>query len=166
MENWRDVPGYEGLYRVSDLGRVYSVRSGIILRQADSKGYSVVSLYGNGSAKTVKVHRLVAGAFIPNPENKNTVNHINENKEDNRVCNLEWATEAEQNLHGTRLARAARSRGREIRQLSLDGELIRIWSSAAEATRALGLSKSAIWPALAGKYKQAGGFIWERSFNT
>ena len=162
MENWRDIPGYEGLYRVSDQGRVFSVRNGITLKQQNTKGYAAVALCQSG-AKLVKVHRLVAMAFIPNPEGKPTVNHINENKMDNRVCNLEWATNAEQNVHGTRIMRAATSKRREVFQYSLDGEFICKWPSITDASVQLGIGKGNIWSALEGRYKQAGGFIWRRS---
>lgn len=161
-EQWRDVYGYEGLYRVSNMGRVLSVRTETVLKPSLCKGYCVVSLHDHGQ-RNFKVHRLVAAAFSPNPENKPTVNHINEIKTDNRACNLEWATVAEQNTHGTRLDRAAKSNRREIRQYSLSGQLVRVWSSTTEAARALGISKGNIWSALEGRYQQAGGFIWKRS---
>ena len=163
MEMWKGVPGYEGLYRVSDQGRVYSVRNEIVLKPVNSKGYCVVTLSDHGKAKLAKVHRLVAMAFIPNPENKPTVNHRNEIKTDNRACNLEWATNAEQNAHGTRLQRAAKSRSREIRQYSMSGDLIRIWPSMAQAARELGIGSGNIWAAVSGRCRQAGGYIWKRS---
>lgn len=166
MEIWKDVPGYEGLYRVSDQGRVYSVRNEIVLKPVNSVGYCVVTLSDHGKAKLAKVHRLVAMAFIPNPENKPTVNHINEIKTDNRACNLEWATVAEQNAHGTRLQRAAKTRCREIRQYSPEGQLIRTWPSLTQAANELGIGKGGIWAALEGRVHRAGGYIWKRSIPT
>ena len=109
MEKWKQVPiaDYKDLYKVSDKGRVYSVRNKRCLVPKTSKaGYYRVSLSCHGKTKLTSIHRLVALAFIPNPENKPTVNHINEIKMDNRVENLEWATNKEQNIHGTRLERA------------------------------------------------------------
>lgn len=112
MEVWKDVVGYEGLYQVSNLGRVKSVerykdnngtkqlvKEKIKATRKDKQGYLLLDLYKNNKSKTVRVHRLVAQAFIPNPQNKETVNHIDGNKENNTVENLEWATQKEQNEH-------------------------------------------------------------------
>lgn len=107
-ELWMPIEGYEGLYAISSLGNVYSHHRNRILTPKRAKaGYLRVTLCkGRQPHKTFSVHRLVALAFIPNPELKPTVNHLNEVKTDNRVENLEWATNAEQNTHGTRIARA------------------------------------------------------------
>lgn len=113
MEVWKDVVGYEGLYQVSNLGRVKSVErykdnNGTkqlvkerILKQGENKkgGYLKVDLWKNNKSKTLYVHRLVAIAFIDNPTNKPTVNHIDGNHKNNHVSNLEWATQKEQNEH-------------------------------------------------------------------
>lgn len=105
---YKPIPGYEGLYSVSNKGDVFSHRVNRILApKRTNVGYLRVTLCkGIKNHKTFGIHRLVAMAFIPNPDNKPTVNHINEIKDDNRVENLEWATTAEQNTHGTRIARA------------------------------------------------------------
>lgn len=104
---WRDCTIFPDYYSISSDGRVFSKRRGKCLQPKKSQaGYLRVGLACNGKIKMMSVHRLVALAFIPNPENKPTVNHINEIKTDNRVENLEWATNAEQNVHGTRLQRA------------------------------------------------------------
>jgi hypothetical protein len=101
------IEGYEGLYSISSYGRVISHHSNRLLELKQSNnGYLRITLCKDGQPKTFQVHRLVAMAFIPNPDLKPTVNHINEDKTDNRVENLEWATCAEQNTHGTRIARA------------------------------------------------------------
>jgi hypothetical protein len=94
MEIWKDVKGYEGLYQVSTSGNVKSVfRYKKILKQKkDRYGYLCVSLYGKTKRKDMTVHRLVAGAFIENQENKETVNHKDSNRKNNNVENLEWAT--------------------------------------------------------------------------
>ena len=96
-EQWKTIQGYEGLYSVSNRGRVYSYRSKRCLKPAHTKaGYHCVHLADKGKVSVMFIHRLVALAFIPNPQDKPTVNHINEIKTDNRVENLEWATNHEQ----------------------------------------------------------------------
>ena len=97
-------------YEVSNLGNVRNINGKIKSQQLDRYGYLVTDLYINGKCKNVKVHRLVAQTFIPNPENKPTVNHKNEIKSDNRVDNLEWATIKEQNSYGTRLQRVGKTK--------------------------------------------------------
>lgn len=113
QEVWKDVSGYEGLYQVSTLGRVKTlgcVREYSdgrvynypekILKQSNSRGYTTVHFYRDGKrSHGQSVHRLVVDAFLPNPENKVTVNHINGIKSDNRLENLEWATYKENNNH-------------------------------------------------------------------
>lgn len=102
-EIWKDVVGYEGLYKVSNLGRVYSLprpsAKGGIKKQTDMNGYLRTILSKNGKKFNAGVHRLVAEAFIPNPENKPTVNHEDGNKHNNKVTNLAWATDVEQLQH-------------------------------------------------------------------
>ncbi|MEG9208263.1 NUMOD4 domain-containing protein [Lactococcus garvieae] len=112
-EEWRDIVGYENIYQVSNLGRVRSLHYGRIriLAQAENiDGYLVVNLCVNMNKKSLRVHRLVASAFITNPQNKPQVNHIDENKKNNQIKNLEWTTEKENSNYGTRTKRAADSR--------------------------------------------------------
>ena len=96
LEIWKDIEGYKGLYRVSNLGRVkkyYKNGKTLILKEGtDTRGYKRVFLYKNNVGRAYNIHRLVAMAFIPNPENKPCVDHINTNKSDNTVNNLRWAT--------------------------------------------------------------------------
>jgi len=115
MEIWKDVVGYEGYYQVSNLGRVRSldrildkpniltggqtVRKGKIISQRLKTGYMYVNLCAHDRRKGHRVHRLVAKAFLPNPESKPQINHKNGNKKDNRVYNLEWATASENQKH-------------------------------------------------------------------
>lgn len=112
QEIWKDVVGYEGFYKVSSLGRVKRVngitshghrRCEKIIKQAHSGAYPRTCLSRNGKVKSICTHRLVALAFIPNPENKPQVNHINANKTDNRVENLEWVTSSENCLHAVKM---------------------------------------------------------------
>lgn len=123
MENWRDVPGYEGLYQVSDHGNVRSIArritdthctrhfSGRLLKQfLDHNGYKVVTLSKQGLLKQIKVHRLVAMAFIPNPKNYPQVNHKDEDATNNLVCNLEWCDGKYNSNYGTRNARMSHTK--------------------------------------------------------
>ena len=113
-EQWKPVVGYEGLYEVSSYGRVIrcarttfrnnkpvNLRQKILAQTKNEKGYPQVTLVKDSKRTTIKVHRLVALAFVENPENKPEVNHINENKEDNRAINLEWVTRTENMTRGT-----------------------------------------------------------------
>ena len=99
MEIWKEIDGFPR-YSVSSEGRIKNNETGHLLALVAERGnYLKVTLYYHGKAKRVAVHRAVATAFIPNPENKATVNHINGIHNDNRVENLEWATQLENNLH-------------------------------------------------------------------
>lgn len=174
-EIWRDVKGYEGLYQVSSEGRVKSlerkdrfgrtVKERILNPGVNRYGYPMVCLYVGGKRKMLKVHRLVCQAFHDNPENKPEVNHINENKNDNRAHNLEWSTRKENINHGTRNERAAKgiakALSKPVGQYTRDGELIKIWPSAIEVKRQAGFSYGNISEVAKGKRKTAYGFIWK-----
>jgi hypothetical protein len=97
---WKDIEGYEGLYKVSKFGRIFSFYDNRILNPKPRKSkYLIIGLYKDGVRITYRVHRLVAEAFIPNPLNKATVNHRDGNKSNNNVWNLEWATHKENTKH-------------------------------------------------------------------
>ena len=173
-EEWRDVVGYEGLYQVSSEGHVKSlerkvpkgygertVKERILKPVIDRYGYLFVVLCAGGKRKMFLVHRLVCTAFHENPGNKPQVNHVNEDKTDNRACNLEWCTRTENMNHGSRNTRAAKALSKPIGQFSLDGELVKIWPSAIEVERQAGFNHGNIGKAANGKYKQAYGFIWK-----
>lgn len=174
-EEWRDVVGYEGLYQVSNQGRVKSlerkgrfgrtVKERILKPAFNSWGYLQVTLYAGGKSKRLRVHRLVCQAFHENPGNKPQVNHLNEDKTDNRACNLEWCTRTENMNHGTRNTRAgkaiAKANSKSLGQYTRDGELVKIWPSTIEVQRQAGFSQGNISKAANGKYKQAYGFIWK-----
>lgn len=98
-EVWRDVSGFEGLYQVSDRGRVRNLRTGRLLSPDNVRGYLRYTLSKGGYIERRRAHRLVAEAFVPNPENKPQVNHINGDKADNRPANLEWCTGSENQTH-------------------------------------------------------------------
>ena len=174
-EEWRDVVGYEGLYQVSSEGRVKSLerkarhwRGGeriqkerILKPDVSKDGYLRAALYAGGKRKWFRVHRLVCEAFHENPDNKPQVNHINEDKTDNRACNLEWCTAKENCNHGSRNIRRAETQSKPVGQYTLGGELVKIWPSAREAKRQAGFSHGYICKTANGKYKQAYGFIWK-----
>lgn len=102
MEIWRDIPNTNGQYKVSNTGKVMTVRTGRILTPViDARGYERVCLFKSERDRRYKVHRLVALAFVPNPDGKKQVNHIDGNKRNNCVSNLEWVTN-EENMHHSR----------------------------------------------------------------
>jgi len=127
------IENYEGLYSIYPDGRVWSIRNSIFRKSNTGKrGYPYVTLHNNGSRKTCKIHRLVAKAFIPNPESKPEVNHINGIKTDNRVENLEWVTVKENHGHAARtglravgersgMAKLTEPKVREIKKLYASG---------------------------------------------
>lgn len=158
IEEWKDIKGYEGLYQVSNLGRVK--RHDRILKQAYSdRGYSLVCISKNNKPKTFRVHRLVAESFIQNQENKPTVNHIDEDKTNNAVFNLEWATMREQNNHGTRTERTST----RIKAIDIATGEYNEYISQSECARKLGLKAPNINMCLKGKCRQIGGYIFEYS---
>lgn len=130
--------------------------------------YYAVKLSKDGIIKQFRVHRLVAQAFIPNPDNLPQVNHINENKFDNRVENLEWCTNEYNLLYGSHYTNVSKTMtngktSKKVNQLTLDGELARVWPSVNEITRQTGMSHQNISACCCGKRKSAYGFIWEYS---
>ena len=163
-EIWKPVPGYEGLYWVSDLGRVKSLKHGKerILRPAkNSRGYLQVVLCKDGKVKRLYVHRLVWIAFNgPIPEGYE-VNHISEDKTDCRLANLNLMTHKENNNWGTRNRRAAKALSKMVEQHTLDGNHICTWFSTIGIQRELGYSQSYISACCLGKRKTAYGFVWK-----
>lgn len=186
---WKPIVGYESYYLVSENGDVWSIRSNRKLKLKPQKsGYVRVGLSVSGCRQDFAVHRLVALAFIPNPDNKPTVNHINENKADNRVENLEWATSREQNIHGTRIARAMKSTDwsartakvnyaeiarkhdyfsmnsaqmKKVVQKNVCGVTIRIFDSIGQAAKSVNVSPGRIWQCCKGQRKTCKGSKWE-----
>lgn len=174
METWKNIKGYEGLYQVSDRGRVksleriiikkdgrkFTVKERVLKPGVTKDGYLIVALHAGDKQKTLTVHRLVCTAFHENLENKPCVNHINENKTDNRASNLEWCTYKENNNHGTHNERMAKTRSKPVRQYTRDGELVKVWPSPCEAERQGGFDSSTISNVANGKRKTHKGFIW------
>lgn len=161
-EIWRDIEGFEGLYQVSNLGRVKSSYTNRILKGCkDTDGYLYAGLYKNNIRCCKKIHRLVAQAFIPNAENKPQVNHIDENKTNNNINNLEWMTAKENTNHGTRTERMAKMRSIPIIAINLKNGESTDFCSAKECARQLGLDPSNIAKVLKGRYKQTSGYTFK-----
>lgn len=164
----RPIKGYEDVYKIDSYGNVYSVKFKRLLTPLIGKtGYARISLYKKENIKLFSVHRLVAEHFIPNPKNKKTVNHIDGCKLNNKVDNLEWATQKENNVHAYTSGLKVLPKGKDdkrsqpILQIDLDGNLIQEWSCAREAQRIGGFRQSNIWHCLVGNQKKSQGFIWK-----
>ena len=99
MEKWRDVQGYDGKYRVSNMGNIRGVKNHNLVFFRNSTGYNMICLFGKNGRKAYYIHRLVAAHFVDNPLNKKEVNHKNGDKLDNRASNLEWVTRSENQKH-------------------------------------------------------------------
>ena len=161
-EIWKDVKGYEGLYQVSNLGRVKRVETDRILKPLKhTKGYYRVDLSKNGSQSKKFIHRLVAQVFIPNPDNKSQVNHIDENKTNNLVSNLEWMTAKENLNHGTRTDRMAKTKSISIIATNLTTGESQEFKSTKECVRQLDLNSGNITSVLKDRRKQTGGYTFE-----
>lgn len=164
---WLDIEEYLGLYQVSDTGEVRNVKTNRVLKAKEDKdGYLQVGLIKDRKQKWFYVHRLVAEAFLPNPDNRPEVNHKNENKQDNQVENIEWIWHKDNCNHGTRNHRIGEKqingkKAKSVLQYSLDGTFIRKWSSMSEVTRQLGYKQGGISACCLGKTKQSYGFIWK-----
>lgn len=141
MEQWEDIIGFEGLYKVSNLGNVMSIRRNKLLsKMIDNYGYHVVRLSNKGTFKTFKVHRLVAKVFLDNYSENLQVNHKNEIKTDNQVSNLEMCDNKYNCNYGSRRTVLARP----VIQETLNGEFVKEWESAQEIERKLGYCRQVI----------------------
>lgn len=168
-EIWKDIKGYEDLYQVSNLGKIKSLKQMIccwnghkiiqyempekILSQRIRSNYYAVGLTKNKKQKTYSVHRLVAQAFIPNPENKKCINHKDENKLNNKVENLEWCDIAYNNAYGTRTKKTCK----HVHCI----ETGLIYESTVEAQKHTGINRVYITNVCNKKHKTAGGYHWE-----
>lgn len=168
-EMWKPVPGYEGLYEVSNFGFVKGLKNNILKPYIMPNGYSQVTLY-KGKRKTNKyVHRLVAETFVPNPQNLTEVNHKDENKQNNCVENLEWITHKKNLLHGSRSKRQSETLKRNqrlcksVKCFSLDGKLLNTFGSIKKAATYTGAKEPAISACCKNKphCKTAGGYKWQ-----
>lgn len=178
MEIWKDIEGYEGRYLISNKGRVKSLYDRCKAMAKDSimatklcKGYPAVNMYNDKLIKkTLLIHRMVAKAFIPNTDNKPLVNHIDGNKRNPEVSNLEWSTYSENGIHAYKvLGKSCNFTGRtggdsysakKVDQFSLDGVFIKSWDSGADIQRYYGFKSSSVSRCCSGELKKSKGFIW------
>ena len=156
IEEWRDIEGYEGLYQVSSLGNVRSQRrkttkGGLLKIAKNPCGYSFVNLCKNGKASLKRIHRLVAEAFVPNPNGYSDVNHIDGNKENNKASNLEWVTRSANINHAYKTG----LRSEQKRILRSDGI---VFESESDAAKASGTYQPNVYKVCSGKRKTANGY--------
>lgn len=162
-EIWKPVVGYENLYEVSNFARVKSLKFGkerILKPGTNRYGYLHVNLYKNNKRKDFLVHRLVAEAFIPNPDNLPLVNHKDENPSNNFSTNLEWCTNEYNLNYGTAQQRKSHKLSKPVCQYTLDNELIKIWSSLTECKNKEGFNIGHIYECCRGIRKTHKGFKW------
>lgn len=180
MEIWRDIKGYEGLYQVSNHGRVKSfnyLRKGEteLLKPGKSYGYNVVCLCIDGVHKMKKVHRLVAEAFLPKPDGKDFINHKIEGEEGKTInivefnddgtidyerTTIEWCDQKYNNTYGTVKKRQAKKLFKPVFQYTLSGELVKKWPSASAVQKEFGWFSTAIGACCRGKMKTSYNHIW------
>ena len=182
-EIWKPIKGYEGIYEVSSYGRVRSLeridtrpnpRTGkamnfikkqrIVTNKNHPQGYKTVLLYKGGSSEQFLLHRLVAQAFIPNPQNLPCVNHKDEDKTNNRADNLEWCSQQYNVNYGTGVSRMKskiKARCKRICQYDNEGRLIATFATSIEAAEKTGICRSGIANALTGRHETSGGYRWK-----
>lgn len=168
-EIWKDIKGFEGLYQVSNLGNVKSFRQSskygkpkefLLKPSVANTGYCQITLYGNGSRKKLLVHRLVAEAFLENPDNLPNVNHKDENRTNNCVSNLEWCTTAYNNRYGTARIRGADKMRKPVCQYTYENVLIAKYRSAGTASEITGIPRKRIQAACR-RHSLTNGCYWE-----
>ena len=154
----KDIKNYEGLYAVTSCGRVWSYRNEKFLKpRANRSGYLYVDLSKDRKVKSYVIHRLVAEAFIPNPENLPQVNHKDENKANNCLQNLEWCDEKYNYNYGTRNEKISNSLKIPILQYDLNGNFLKEWPSATDVKK----DSTNIISCLKGRTKTAYGYLWK-----
>lgn len=165
-EIWKDIPGYEGKYQVSNHGRVKSLKfaktgkPGIMKQQSNPKGYLSVSLHKNCKFKSFRVNRLVAMVFLPNPNNYLEVNHKDEDKTNNRVENLEWCNRLYNMNYGTWKERTIKNRYKKVACYTKNHELVKTYNSIKE-TKNDGFTPNCVTGVCRGYCKTHKGFIFE-----
>ena len=173
FEVWKDIPRYKGLYQASSKGRIRRLRrpiinngtvttkKGAIISQSyTSKGYKRVNIHFKEKKKEELVHRLVAEAFIPNPDNLPCINHKDETKTNNAVENLEWCDCRYNNTYGTRIKKSVEKQSVKVIQCTLDGRFVDEYPSINEAGRKTKISAGHICHVCKGLRPNAGGYVW------
>jgi hypothetical protein len=175
MEQWKEIKGYEGWYEISSFGVIRSVdrkvdfedgryanyKGKLIKKVVNSNGYYVSTLWKNSKSKTVYIHRLVAEYFILNPDNKKFINHIDGNKLNNTIENLEWVTQLENSKHAQQTGLTPKTHcAKPVKQYDLQNNLIATFGSYYEAAKTTGFTSSKIGLVVSGKRKTHKGFIW------
>lgn len=173
-EIWKDIEGYEGLYQVSNLGRIKSLgmrsnhKKEMIMKQQIVRGYKKVTLTKESKPKIYSVHRIVAYEFIENIDDKIEVNHIDGNKLNNCVYNLEWVTPSENIRHAFKLGLKNQKKGKDndrsiqVLQYDKDNNFICEYGSIREAERETNICHKDISLCVRGRQKSAGGYIWKK----
>lgn len=163
----KDIKGYEGLYAVTSCGKVWSYKNKKFLKPRSTKqGYLRVCLYKKGEPQDFYIQRLVAEAYLENPNNYDEVSHLDETRNNNCVNNLSWVSKKENcnmPLHKKRQSEAQTGKTRNnkpISQYTLDEKFLKTFNSATEASKVTGIDNSSIGKAANGKLKHAGGFLW------
>lgn len=168
-EEWKPIKGYEGQYEVSTLGRIKSLKRDVFRENRYGKGfvkhkemilannivksgYVMTTLHKNGKPKSFFIHRLVAETFILNPNAYKEINHIDKNRQNNNVNNLEWCTRTYNNTY---------SKAKKVKQYDLHGNFIKTWGSIKEAAKGTNSYRANISSCCRGKTKTTGGYIWK-----
>lgn len=142
-ENWKTIKGYRGLYKISNFGRVLCIKTNQIKCSGlNRQSYHQMTLFKDGANKTFRLHRLVAQAFVPNPLNKPFVNHIDGDKNNNRFCNLEWVTSAENNRHA--IEHGLNDCNQRQVAYYENGKLVYLFDSLAQAGKFFGVGRNTI----------------------
>jgi hypothetical protein len=165
-EIWKDIQGYEGIYQVSNLGRVKRFKyigktqvNQVLKGSLQRTKYINITLFGK-EKKAYPIHRLVAQAFIPNPNNYPIINHIDENPSNNAAKNLEWCTYAYNNTYGLGMKNRIKTHSRKVFQYTTGYNLVKVWENAKQAEKEGGFKTSNIHQCCNGEKKTHRGFIW------
>jgi len=158
MEEWKEVNNYKGLYWISNRGRVKNSKGKILKPTIQVNGYYKVNLIKNKISKNHTIHRLVAEAFIPNPDNLTEINHKDENKVNNAADNLEWCSHKYNSTYGTILTRIQENSVNRVSVKCVETGII--YKSIREAEKITNIDHSNIAKVCRGKQKTAGGYHW------